>query len=576
MADIAAQTPAQKLSREERRALKEAQKQKAKADRKAEWQKAKGEKKKLREEDEEKQDQLLAQLKQSLSTHARSATFACGGSLPIKADTTIKTDVATNGDKPGPAPVPNSDAFKALLAACQPASFGRGGEEVMDEDYRKAGKLDRSSFATTFCPYETGIIDIVTQLLLTQTKQSKHERSLRAELYKLNIYSAPSGKFMAHVDTPRSESQLGSLVVSLPVNHLGGELVVRNAGNEVTFDWSEFQDLNWAAFYSDCEHEVLEVEAGHRLTLTYNLYVTRGLGHLAGTASGLDATTLPLYKSLSTALENPGFLRRGRILAVWLTHSYAHTNKHVNFLPDSLKGADMSLYETASELGLRCDVVPMITHGGYGEDGPARLADVEFRHFNGGMNGSGNLSEYEGWGYDVPTGMVTWVNGHWTLGRSTKDAQKHRETRDKQMQEPQLAYMTYGNEPGIAIHYSRAAMLIRVPSYHERTYGLGANGKKDSTELQKLWAGIADSHDDYDEDHFEYDSYDDAYYDSDRYECYDQEDSENSDDWESEDEDGEDEGKGDAEVKEEDVPSTGANTGAGGADAKMQDAMWNT
>ncbi|USW58716.1 hypothetical protein Slin15195_G120350 [Septoria linicola] len=383
MADIAAQTPAQKLSREERRAVKEAQKQKAKADRKAEWQKAKGEKKKLREEDEEKQDQLLAQLKQSLNTHARSATFACGGSLPIKADTTIKTDVATNGDKPGPAPVPNSDAFKALLAACQPASFGRGGEEVMDEDYRKggkAGKLDRSSFATTFCPYETGIIDIVTQLLLPQTKQSKHERSLRVGAAVLPNSTGSTSTVLRAASSRRTSTRL-AVSPSLAASSSRGELVVRNAGNEVTFDWSEFQDLNWAAFYSDCEHEVLEVEAGHRLTLTYDLYVTRGLGHLAGTASGLDATTLPLYKSLSTALENPGFLRRGRILAVWLTHSYAHTNKHVNFLPDSLKGADMSLYETASELGLRCDVVPVITHSGYGEDGLAPLADVKFRHF---------------------------------------------------------------------------------------------------------------------------------------------------------------------------------------------------
>ena len=43
----------------------------------------------------------------------------------------------------------------------------------------------------------------------------------KAELYKLNIYSAPSGKFKAHVDTPRSKSQVGSLVVALPVEHKG-------------------------------------------------------------------------------------------------------------------------------------------------------------------------------------------------------------------------------------------------------------------------------------------------------------------------------------------------------------------
>lgn len=42
-------------------------------------------------------------------------------------------------------------------------------------------------------------------------------RGLRAELYKLNIYSAPGGKFEEHWDTPRGEEMVGSLVVCLPV-----------------------------------------------------------------------------------------------------------------------------------------------------------------------------------------------------------------------------------------------------------------------------------------------------------------------------------------------------------------------
>lgn len=66
-----------------------------------------------------------------------------------------------------------------LLETCQPAPFGRGGETVLDEQYRKAGKLDRSEFATSFCPYETGIIDVVTQLLVPQFKDDKHVRSIK-------------------------------------------------------------------------------------------------------------------------------------------------------------------------------------------------------------------------------------------------------------------------------------------------------------------------------------------------------------------------------------------------------------
>ena len=193
------------------------------------------------------------------------------------------------------------------------------------QNYRKAGKLDEQDFATSFCPYKSGIVDITSQMLLPQLKHGKHTRSIRAELYKLNVYSAPSGKFRAHVDTPRSEQQIGSLVVSLPVDHEGGQLAVRNAGREIVFDWSRSAGLlpdgttqrpciNWAAFYSDCEHEVYEVTAGHRITLTYNLYVTRGAGHLAGATTALNPTQLPLYEVLGRALHAPGFLTHGKKL----------------------------------------------------------------------------------------------------------------------------------------------------------------------------------------------------------------------------------------------------------------------
>lgn len=62
-------------------------------------------------------------------------------------------------------------------------------------------------------------------------------RGLRAELYKLNVYSGPDGVFKPHVDTPRSASQIGRLVVCLPVGFEGGELAVRHLGQEMVHDW---------------------------------------------------------------------------------------------------------------------------------------------------------------------------------------------------------------------------------------------------------------------------------------------------------------------------------------------------
>ncbi len=117
------------------------------------------------------------------------------------------------------------------------------------------------------------------------------------------------------MDTPRSEQQFGSLVVCLPCKHSGGALVVRHAGQSVTYDWSvtdeEAPTIHWAAFYSDCEHEVLEVTAGHRVTLTYNLYAVSRRNKLEGKTEGLDVTGLPLYHAVKDAFGNPNFLPNG-------------------------------------------------------------------------------------------------------------------------------------------------------------------------------------------------------------------------------------------------------------------------
>jgi len=119
--------------------------------------------------------------------------------------------------------------------------------------------------------------------------------------------------FKAHVDTPRSDLQIGSLVVCLLCEHEGGQLVVRHQGQSTTFDWSgPTTDLKWAAFYSNCEHEVLEVTSGHRITLTYNLYVRHGLGAIAGRSDTLDARLLPSYAEVKDALAKPEFMAEGK------------------------------------------------------------------------------------------------------------------------------------------------------------------------------------------------------------------------------------------------------------------------
>lgn len=130
----------------------------------------------------------------------------------------------------------------------------------------------------------------------------------------LQVYSGPSGLFRKHVDTPRSDNQIGSLVVCLPSPFKGGNLQIHHHGQEVQFDWSEqsASTIQWAAFYSDCEHEIMKITEGHRITLTYNLYVTEPTaGMIPPHSSAVDPESLPLHGFLKGIIAEPVFMKEG-------------------------------------------------------------------------------------------------------------------------------------------------------------------------------------------------------------------------------------------------------------------------
>ena len=184
------------------------------------------------------------------------------------------------------------------------------------------------------------------------------------------MYSAPSGKFKKYVDTPRSDQQMGSLVICLPTVHEGGALVARHGGQEVVFDWSmdaaAANKLRWAAIFSDCEHEVVEVTKGHRVTLTYNLYWTKfGGGRMAKEIGCLDQELLPFFETLQKLFECEEFLSDGELSRTMLmevatddirtggrigfkcTHGYPHTSRSAikKHISPTLKGLDMVVFQ---------------------------------------------------------------------------------------------------------------------------------------------------------------------------------------------------------------------------------------
>jgi hypothetical protein len=58
-------------------------------------------------------------------------------------------------------------------------------ENVLDESYRKAGKMDSECFSPMLDLFQTDLIKVIRGYLLEGTQSKK---GIKAELYKLNVY----------------------------------------------------------------------------------------------------------------------------------------------------------------------------------------------------------------------------------------------------------------------------------------------------------------------------------------------------------------------------------------------------
>ncbi|KAJ3128733.1 hypothetical protein HK098_003726 [Nowakowskiella sp. JEL0407] len=237
-----------------------------------------------------------------------------------------------------------------LLESGKPAAFGMGQKTIVDFDVRKAIALSCTEFVYDLHRVLPIIMKQVTDVLGTG-------KEARAELYKMNVYEE-GGFFKSHVDTPKSDQMFGSLVIGLPILHEGGELVVRHHGQSQTFSFKPQDrcELTWAAFYSDCEHEILPVKSGLRITLTFNLYWSESKIPL-----DLDITKYPIYHMLKQIKENSFFVNSGYNLAFGLQYAYpfesgTQVKKYLSI--KELKGCDVLIHLAALHLGLRVELKP--------------------------------------------------------------------------------------------------------------------------------------------------------------------------------------------------------------------------
>lgn len=172
-------------------------------------------------------------------------------------------------------PVPTGQ-IEAIVRRSEHAPYGRGPETIVDKSVRNVWQIAPGKVKVGGKSWNSSFEKILSKVKVGLGCEGA---SVSAELYKLLVYDR-GGFFLAHRDTEKSGGMFGTLVVTLPSAHRGGALRIRHGGREVTVETStaEPSELSYAAFYADCEHEVLPVREGNRVCLIYNLIQERSKG----------------------------------------------------------------------------------------------------------------------------------------------------------------------------------------------------------------------------------------------------------------------------------------------------------
>ncbi|KAL5482433.1 hypothetical protein ACEPAI_9027 [Sanghuangporus weigelae] len=250
------------------------------------------------------------------------------------------------------------EQLQHLSETCDKATFGLNQADVLDESYRKAGKLDSMYFCTKLDLEQSGLMDVVRYNLLEGHDSNS---PIKAELYKLNVYDKDSF-FKPHKDTPRSTAMFGSLVIVFPTPHEGGALTLRHKGKEWTFDSAKeigtTKNMGYITFFSDVEHEVTLVKSGFRVTLTYNLYYADEIKlEIPKRVPALPMNECAVKSALRALVEDKAFSPRGIHLGFGLSHEYPIEVKTdgmntLDFITQNLKGSDALLMQACKDLNL--------------------------------------------------------------------------------------------------------------------------------------------------------------------------------------------------------------------------------
>ncbi len=247
-----------------------------------------------------------------------------------------------------------------LTQLCEQAPYGKGEETLIDTNVRRVWRMTPDRFALTNPDWETLLQKIVKKV---QKELGLERQKLESHLYDLLLYE-PGGFFLPHRDGEKLDRMVATLVVVLPSSFQGGELVIRHDGQERTIDFGHGEEpfrIHYAAFYADCEHEVLPLRVGHRLCLVYNLTLVNSKKRIAA-----PRISEPI-ESIRQILEDWPEEDTPFKLVVTLDHQY--TKDGLTW--DNLKGVDRARAHALAEAARQADCYVYLAVMTFHESGSA-------------------------------------------------------------------------------------------------------------------------------------------------------------------------------------------------------------
>ena len=219
---------------------------------------------------------------------------------------------------------------KKLCVVARPAHFGHREETILDPAVRDTWEISPDLVSLGGPSWALALEGALTDW---RASSGFPGNRLEAELHALLVYG-PGQFFVPHQDTEKNDAMIGTLAVTLPSSHTGGEFIVEHGGQSVTYRSSR-DSLSLVAFYGTaCTRSRRCGPATGWLTFNLLMRGTPAAGSADGPVPELAACLVEHFSS-------PEQVRYGsseppKRLVYLLDHKY--TERGLRW--DKLKGAD--------------------------------------------------------------------------------------------------------------------------------------------------------------------------------------------------------------------------------------------